>query len=45
LASHDSQAPIQQAGPPDFWPGCGYRLLEKTGEGRLVVTDDYLRIY
>ncbi|HXF65953.1 MAG TPA: DUF6352 family protein [Burkholderiales bacterium] len=30
---------------PDFWPSCGYRLLEKRADGRLVVTDDYLRLY
>lgn len=30
---------------PDFWPGCGYRLLEKRADGRLAVTDDYLRLY
>ncbi len=30
---------------PDFWPGCGYRLLERGADGRLVVTDDYLRAY
>jgi hypothetical protein len=29
----------------DFWQGCGYRLLERSGDGRLVVTDDYLRAY
>ena len=27
----------------DYWRQCGYRLLEKTGEGHLVVTDDFLR--
>ena len=30
---------------PDFWPGCGYGLLERGVDGRLVVTDDYLRGY
>jgi hypothetical protein len=30
---------------PDFWPSCGYRLLRKGADGRLVVTDDYLRLY
>lgn len=30
---------------PDFWPNCGYRLLRKSGDGRLQVTDDYLRLY
>ena len=29
----------------DFWPNCGYSLLRKGGDGRLVVTDDYLRLY
>ena len=27
----------------DFWPGCGYRLLARTPEGQLQVTDDFLR--
>lgn len=30
---------------PDFWPSCGYRLLMQRGDGRLVVTDDFLRSY
>ena len=30
---------------PDFWSGCGFRLLRKGADGRLVVTDDYLRFY
>jgi hypothetical protein len=29
----------------DFWPSCGYRLLQRDGDGRLRVTDDYLRLY
>lgn len=29
----------------DFWPSCGYNLLRKGADGRLVVTDDYLRLY
>lgn len=29
----------------DFWTNCGYRLLKRNSEGRLVVTDDYLRAY
>jgi hypothetical protein len=29
----------------DFWPSCGFNLLERGAEGRLVVTDDYLRFY
>ncbi|HSV59654.1 MAG TPA: DUF6352 family protein [Variovorax sp.] len=27
----------------DYWPSCGWSLLERNQEGRLVVTDDYLR--
>jgi len=30
---------------PDFWKDCGYGLLKRAGDGRLVVTDDYLRAY
>ena len=30
---------------PDFWPSCGYNLLRKGADGRLHVTDDYLRLY
>jgi len=29
----------------DLWPSCGYRLLRKGDDGRLLVTDDYLRLY
>jgi hypothetical protein len=28
---------------PDFWASCGYRLLTVGADGRLVVTDDFLR--
>ncbi|MDH5245784.1 MAG: DUF6352 family protein [Betaproteobacteria bacterium] len=28
---------------PDFWPSCGYRLLTASADGRLLVTDDFLR--
>jgi hypothetical protein len=28
---------------PDFWRGCGYRLLARTAEGTLALTDDFLR--
>jgi hypothetical protein len=28
---------------PDFWATCGYRLLAVGGDGRLVLTDDFLR--
>lgn len=30
---------------PDFWSDCGYKLVKRGGDGRLVVTDDYLRAY
>ena len=30
---------------PDFWQSCGYNLLRKGADGRLVITDDYLRLY
>ena len=30
---------------PDFWPACGYRLLTVGGDGRLTVTDAFLRSY
>jgi hypothetical protein len=30
---------------PDFWPSCGYQLLKRSADGRLLVTDDYLRLY
>ena len=29
----------------DFWPNCGFNLLRRSADGRLVVTDDYLRLY
>lgn len=29
----------------DFWLTSGYHLLDRTGEGRLAVTDDFLRAY
>jgi hypothetical protein len=29
----------------DFWQSCGYNLLRKGPDGRLLVTDDYLRLY
>ena len=28
---------------PDFWASCGYRLLRAGPDGRLVLTDDFLR--
>jgi len=30
---------------PDFWQSCGYNLLKRGTDGRLAVTDDYLRLY
>ena len=30
---------------PDYWISCGYRLLTRGGDGRLTVTDDFLRSY
>jgi hypothetical protein len=27
----------------DFWPSCGYRLLQQDANGHLIVTDDFLR--
>jgi hypothetical protein len=29
----------------DFWQSCGYHLLRRGADGRLTVTDDYLRLY
>lgn len=29
----------------DFWTNCGFKLLKRGGDGRLIVTDDYLRAY
>ncbi len=29
---------------PDFWPSCGYRLLARGSDGRLTLTDDFLRL-
>lgn len=29
----------------DFWARCGYHLLSRTNDGRLKVTDEYLRTY
>ena len=28
---------------PDFWPSCGYRLLAAGADGRLTLTDEFLR--
>src|SRR5262250_2611566 len=30
---------------PDFWPSCGYRLLEVMPSGRLALTAEFLRSY
>ena len=30
---------------PDFWENSGFHLLERAADGRLLVTDDYLRFY
>ncbi len=30
---------------PDFWQNCGFGLLTRSADGRLRVTDDYLRLY
>src|ERR671919_36991 len=30
---------------PDFWASCGFSLLERSADGRLRVTDAYLRAY
>jgi hypothetical protein len=29
----------------DFWQRCGYHQLDRAPDGRLLVTDDYLRLY
>ncbi len=34
-----------EAAPEGLWPSSGYRLLEPDPEGRLTVTDDFLRAY
>lgn len=28
---------------PDFWPGCGWHLLQRRPDGQLAVTDEFLR--
>ena len=30
---------------PDFWPSCGFHFLQRSQDGKLIVTDDYLRAY
>jgi hypothetical protein len=29
----------------DFWLSCGHHLLDRGGDGRLVITDEFLRVY
>jgi uncharacterized protein DUF6352 len=31
--------------PRDFWLSCGHHLLDRDGEGRLLVTDEFLTAY
>ncbi len=38
-------ATTNEAAPSELWPSSGYRLLERDPEGRLTVTDDFLRAY
>jgi len=37
--------PITVSQVPDFWQSCGFNLLKRGADGRLLVTDDYLRLY
>ena len=30
---------------PDYWPSSGYRLLTVGADGRLTLTDDFLRVF
>lgn len=32
-------------GPRDFWLSCGHHLLERGADGRLVLTDEFLKAY
>ncbi|HLI11544.1 MAG TPA: DUF6352 family protein [Alphaproteobacteria bacterium] len=36
---------MSAAARPDFWLSSGYRLLRRSGAGRLEITDDFLRAY
>jgi len=36
---------MPQSTMSDFWTSCGYSLLRRNADGRLLVTDDYLRAY
>ena len=29
----------------DFWLSCGHHLLDRDGLGRLLLTDDFLKVY
>jgi hypothetical protein len=33
------------SGPRDFWLSCGHHLLDRGAEGRLVVTEEFLKAY
>lgn len=41
----DDLPPPRAAKTRDLWPSSGFRLLSRTGDGRLAVTDDFLRAY
>ena len=30
---------------PEFWTSCGYRLLKADSDGRLVVTEEFLKSF
>lgn len=32
-------------GPRDFWLSCGHHLLDRAGDGALVLTDEFLKAY
>jgi len=32
-------------GPRDFWLSCGHHLLDRGGDGRVVLTDEFLKAY
>jgi Family of unknown function (DUF6352) len=33
------------SGPRDFWLSCGHHLLDRDASGRLLVTDEFLKVY
>jgi Family of unknown function (DUF6352) len=33
------------SGPRDFWLSCGHHLLDRDAAGRLLVTDEFLKVY